>query len=160
MPFNLQFSPALQALAELKTEISMPQPLPAAPSLSRVLAEMGPLPREALFLGVASDGLPVLLNLHDPHPGPLLIAGDAGSGKTVFLQTIAHAVAETHSSDDVQIGVLTGHPDEWENVEATSQCLGIFPIHHESGQHFMSSLASWAHTNKPAHHSLLFLIYD
>ena len=160
MPFNLQFSPALQALTELKTEISTPQPLPATPNLNRVLAEMGPLPREALFLGVASDGLPVLLNLHDPHPGPMLIAGDAGSGKTVFLQTIAHAVAETHSSDDVQIGVLTGHPDEWENIEATSQRVGIFPIHHDSGQYFMSSLASWAHTNRHAHHSVLLLIDD
>ena len=98
MPTNRQFSLALQALTELKTEsnacskpaVGMP------PALSDVLAEIGPLPPEALFLGVASDHLPVLLNLYDPHPGPMLIAGDAGSGKTAFLQTIAHSVIQTH----------------------------------------------------------------
>lgn len=54
----------------------------AAPALRDVLAELGPLASEALFLGVASDNLPVLFNLDDLHPGPMLIAGDAGSGKT------------------------------------------------------------------------------
>src|SRR5512139_2827767 len=96
-----QFSLALDALARLNpdTESKDPvpaQPVPDAPKLDRVLADIGPLPPEALFLGIASDGLPVLLNLHNPHPGPMLVAGDAGSGKTTFLRTIAHSVAQTH----------------------------------------------------------------
>src|SRR5512139_1948863 len=95
---NRQFSLALEALAELKMETSSrpAQPIPAAPSLNGVLAELGPLPREALFLGVASDGLPVLLNLHDPLPGPMLVVGDAGAGKTAFLQFLARSITETH----------------------------------------------------------------
>src|SRR5688572_32420075 len=113
MTTNRQFSLALQALTELQTETSTHprsgQLVPAAPSLSTVLAEMGPLPRQALFLGVASDGLPVLLNLHDPHPGPMLVAGDAGSGKTAFLQTVAHSIAQTHQSDDAEFGVITNY---------------------------------------------------
>ena len=67
---NRQFSLALEALAELKADDTAPpssvEPMPAAPSLSEVLAGIEPLPREALLLGVASDGLPVLLNLRDP----------------------------------------------------------------------------------------------
>ena len=121
---------------------------------------MGPLPHQALFLGVASDGLPVLLNLHDPHPGPVLVAGDAGSGKTVFLQTIVHSVAQTHSSEDVQLGVISSHPEEWESVETTPTCVGIFHTQEKSAQDFMSSLAAWAHTNKDARQSLLLLIDD
>jgi hypothetical protein len=162
MTTNRQFSLALQALTELKTETSTPppsgQPVPAAPNLSTVLAEMGSLPRQALFLGVASDGLPVLLNLHDPHPGPMLVAGDAGSGKTVFLQTIVHSVTQIHSSDDVQLGVITAHPEEWENVEASAHCVGIFRTEENSAQDFMSSLAAWAHANKQARQSVLLLI--
>ena len=72
MPTNRQFSMTLQALTELKTDTSTPPPKPTgrlAPALSDVLAEIGSLPAEALFLGVASDGLPVLLNLYDSHPG-------------------------------------------------------------------------------------------
>jgi len=164
MTTNRQFSLALQALTDLKTETSTPplsgHSVPVAPSLSTVLAEMGPLPHQALFLGVASDGLPVLLNLHDPHPGPVLVAGDAGSGKTVFLQTIVHSVAQTHSSDDLQLGVITSHPDEWESVETTPHRVGIFDTQEKSAQDLISSLAAWAHTNKDAHQSVLLLIDD
>jgi hypothetical protein len=162
MTTNRQFSLTLQALAELKTETSTPppQPIPVAPGLGTVLAEMGPLPRHALFLGVASDGLPVLLNLHDPHPGPVLVAGDAGSGKTVFLQNIVHSVAQTHGSDDVQLGVITAHPEEWESAETTSHCVGIFHTQEKSAQDFIASLAAWAHTNRDVRQSVLLLIDD
>lgn len=162
MPTNRQFSIALQALTELKTETSLSpsKPVPAAPALSDVLTELGPLPLEALFLGVASDNLPVLLNLYDPHPGPMLIAGDAGSGKTAFLQTIAQSVAQTHAANDVQFGVVTNYPEEWERIAATPHRVGVFPVGHRGTQEFMQSLASWAHANKNTHQCVLLLVDD
>jgi hypothetical protein len=162
MPTNRQFSLTLQALTELKTDISAPpsRPMPAAPALSDVLAEIGSLPPEALFLGVATDGLPVLLNLYDSHPGPILIAGDAGSGKTAFLQTIVHSVAQTHSSNDIQFGVITNYPDEWESIESTPHRVGVFPVGHSGTQEFVGSLTSWAHSNKNAHQCILLLVDD
>jgi hypothetical protein len=161
MTTNRRFSLALQALTELKTESTpQPQPVPAAPSLKDVLAELGSLPREAMFLGVASDGLPVLLNLHNPHPGPVLLAGDAGSGKTAFIQTLARSVAQTHRSNDVQYGVVTNYPDEWESIEETPHRVGIFPIGHNSTRDFIHSLATWAHANKNSQQCVLLLIDD
>lgn len=165
MPTNRQFSIALQALTELKTETSAPASaakptIGVAPALSDVLAELGPLPLEALFLGVASDNLPVLLNLYDPHPGPMLIAGDAGSGKTAFLQTLGQSVMQTRKSTDVQFGVITNYPDEWESIEATPHRVGIFPVGHKSTQDFIQSLASWAHANKNTHQCVLLLVDD
>ena len=60
MPTNRQFSLTLQALTELKADTSTPlpssKPIPLAPNLSAVLAEIGSLPTEALFLGIATDG--------------------------------------------------------------------------------------------------------
>lgn len=163
MSTNRRFSLDLQALTELKNETSTPPSKPTvgiAPTLNDVLAKIGPIPSEALFLGVAADGLPVLLNLYDPHPGPMLIAGDAGSGKTAFLQTIAHSVAQTHRSEDVQYGVITNYPDEWESIPATPHRMGIFPVGLNGTQEFIRSIAVWAHSNKNTHQCVLLLVDD
>ena len=160
MNTHRQFSLALQALTELKTETSPSKPLPVAPALSTVLAEVGSLPLEALFLGIASDGLPVLLNLYDPHPGPMLVAGDAGAGKTAFLQTVAQAAAQTHSANDLQFGIITNYPDEWKSIEGMTHLAGIFPVGHQSTQEFIASLVTWAHSNKNTHQCMLLFVDD
>lgn len=118
------------------------------------------MPREALFLGVASDDLPVLLNLHDPIPGPILITADAGSGKTALLQTIALAAGQMHQPENVQFGVLTNHPDEWSGLESIPNNVGVFPLYHQSAEDFILSLASWAHGNKTSQQSVLLLLDD
>ena len=160
-----QFSLALDALARLKpdTESKDPspaQPVPAAPNLDRVLADIGPLPPEALFLGIASDGLPVLLNLHNPHPGPLLVIGDAGAGKTDFLQFIARALSLTHQESDLQYGVVTDRIEEWDRARKTDHLVGIYEPDQKGAQDFILSLVSWAHSNKNAAQSVLVLIDD
>lgn len=163
-PVNRQFSLALEALAELKSETkTLPlrgTPLSAAPDLDRVLAEIGPLPREALFLGIASDGLPVLLNLHDPLPGPILITGDAGSGKTAFLQTIIESAKRTHQPESLQVLVISPHIDEWQNASKSPLFAGLFSSHHNGAQDTILSLASWAHSNGNGRQTVLLLIDD
>src|SRR5512141_974889 len=165
MTENNRYALMLEALAELKPEIdsarrSQSQPVPALPPLSEVLTEFGPMPQEALFLGVASDGLPVLLNLHDPVPGPVLIGGDAGTGKTALLQMIALAAARMHQPQELQFGVLTNHPDEWSGFESITNNVGVFPLYHRSAEDFILSLASWAHGNKTSQQSVLLLLDD
>jgi len=158
-----RYSLIIEALAELKPEIDAARsvkPVPALPPLSEVLAEFGPMPPEALFLGVASDGLPVLLNLHDPIPGPLLITGDAGTGKTGLLQIISRAAGKMHQPQELQFGVLTNHPDEWSAFEDIPNNVGIFPFYHRSAEDFILSLASWAHENKTSRQSVLLLLDD
>jgi len=156
----------MEAMAELKPELDAERarqvkPTPALPSLSKVIADYGPMPSEALFLGIAlDDGLPVLLNLHDPVPGPILISADPGAGKTVLLQTVALAVGKMHQPDNVQFGVLTNHPDEWNGMEDIPNNVGIFPLYHQSSEDFILSLASWAHGNKTSQQSVLLLLDD
>ncbi len=157
-----QFNLALESYLELKTDMPslQPTPVPAPPTLDSVLAEIGPLPLEALFLGVASDGLPVLLNLHDPLPGPLLVVGEAGAGKTGFLRTVARSLIQTHTSDDLQYGVVTDHADEWDMIGKTKHCMGMYSTHQKGLQDFILSLASWAHENKSSKQSILLLVDD
>jgi len=156
----------MEAMAELKPELDAERarqvkPTPALPSLNEVLADYGPMPPEALFLGIAlDDGLPVLLNLHDPVPGPILISADPGAGKTALLQTVALAVGKMHQPDNVQFGVLTNHPDEWSGMEDIPNNVGIFPLYHQSAEDFILSLASWAHGNKTSQQSVLLLLDD
>ena len=164
------FSLMLEAMAELQPEIDAAQtpsdqaPVtslrPAAPSLFDSLSELGPLPSEALLLGLAPDGLPVLLNLHDPHPGPLLIAADPGAGKTALLQLIAQAAAHMHPPAQVQFGVVTNYPDEWGHLVELEHCVGVFPTYHDSAIDFLSSLSGWAHANKGSQQSILLLLDD
>jgi len=136
------------------------RPVFSQPSLNSVLAGFGPMPEEAMFIGVASDELPLLLNLHDPIPGPLLIIGDPGTGKTSLLQTIAQAVGRMHKPEKVQFGVMTRHPDEWNGFEGIRNNVGIFSIHHKASEDFILSLASWAHGNRSGQQSVLLLLDD
>lgn len=165
MTTSRQFSMSLDALARLKMggtsmEPGHSQPVPAAPPLDRVLAEIGPLPRQALFLGIASDGLPVLLNLQDPTPGPLLVVGEEESGKTAFLQSVARSLALTHPESDLQYGVITSYTDEWEEVSKTGHQVGVFDVDRTGAQDLVLSLASWAHSNRNTTQSVLILIDD
>jgi hypothetical protein len=162
MSTNRQFSLVLESTLKLKADAPTlhPAPLPAPPTLSSVLADIGPLPREALFLGAASDGLPVLLNLHDPTPGPLFVTGDAGAGKTGLLQSIVKSLIRTHKASDLQYGLITDHADEWGQVEDTSHRMGVFSASQKDAQDYLLSLSTWAHANKRSDQSILLLIDD
>jgi hypothetical protein len=118
------------------------------------------MPAEAMFMGVASDGLPMLLNLHDPVPGPLLILGDAGAGKTNLLRVIAQAVGLMHQPGNLQFGVLTNQPEEWSGLQKIPNNVGVFPFYATSSEEFILSLASWAHGNKTSSQSVLLLLDD
>jgi hypothetical protein len=164
MTTNRRFS--LDLLDRLKlggNNTSDPDPDQSPPrtsSLEKILSQIGPLPRQALFIGIASDGLPVLLNLHDPTPGPMLVIGEGRAGKTSFLKCIGRSLSLTHSEDDAQYGVITTRPEEWEQVEKTAHRVGIFDVTQVGAQELVQSLASWAHSNRNTTQSVLILLDD
>jgi hypothetical protein len=158
--FSLDLLDRLKLGGNDSSEPDPDQPEAGAPTLEKVLAEIGPLPPQALFIGIATDGLPVLLNLHDPTPGPLLVIGEQGAGKTTFLRSIGHSLSLTHAEGDAQYGVITTRPEEWEQVEKTVHRVGIFDVTHVGAQELVQSLASWAHSNRSTTQSVLILIDD
>lgn len=131
---------------------------PVRPLLRHVLKNIGPLPEEALLLGIADDGLPVLLNLWDPTPGPLLIAGDSKSGKTDFLKIITSFVASTHEPDEIQYGVITARPHEWDGYVNHPHCIGIFALQDTGPTDFIRALVAWIKMNRNTHQSILLLV--
>lgn len=157
----------IEAMAEIIQEDSQRKaatppppspPEPAFPTLRTVLADLSPLPREALFLGVASDGLPVLLNLYDSVPGPILITGDSNSGKTKLLQTIARAAELLHSPDIVQFGVVTETPEEWKAFIGKESNAGLYLAGDDTTKELLQALVTWAHQNRGDGQFVLLLI--
>lgn len=162
METNNRFDLMIDTLSDLAEEKRAHQtrPTTALPSLKSLLTESNALPQEALYLGLAEDGLPVLLNLYDPTPGPILITGDRESGKTALLKMISRAVDMIHSPAEVQYCVISNHPNEWMRVDQSENCVGLYPVQHESTANILESLVDWAHTNKGKDHSVLVMIDD
>ena len=143
------FHQALDALVELKAELAEYTPvLPDEPTLDAVLRGLEPFPRDHLFLGQATDDLPVMLNLSDSAAGPLLIQGDAGAGKTEYLKSVASAIEICNSPREVQYGVVTDRPQEWADRPASAHNIGVFPVRERIALDFILSLNSWAHSNR------------
>lgn len=138
---------------------------PDLPALEEVQATLESLPQDTLMLGMAADGLPVLLNLYELAPSPILVVGDRGSGKTALLQLLARSVdlcaAPTRSQDpgDVQFGVVSNFTDEWSSLEASAASMGIWPAFHSSAEGFIHNMLNWA--DRPLHgRQVLILLLD
>ncbi len=67
--------------------------------------------RDAALFGLATDGLPVILHFGNPRPGPILVSGQSGSGKTNLLRCMARSAARY--CREIGIHVITDRPDEW-----------------------------------------------
>ena len=155
-----QFLLALQAYQEIQADLHQEQQrLPRGGLSSKVESHGDRVTNTSsgsLLLGMAEDSLPLLLDLYNPAPGPLLVAGDGGSGKTVFLQSLAYA-SGLADPGDIQFGVLTPFPEEWAAFEALPHCLGIWPAYHPSATSFISHLAGWAQALRGTRQALLLL---
>jgi len=164
MTLNDSFSLALRAFLELQPELEQAgRPavaFPVQPPLQDILEQFAPLPPDALFIGVAEDGLPVLLNLSDPAPGPILVASDSGCGKTNLLRLLAHLTDILQDPGDLQFGVITAFPDEWNSLESSPNSLGIWPVSHETARELLSMLVSWAGRYRRGRQNVLLLLDD
>ena len=155
-----RFSLTLHTLAKLAADKDRihSAPFPALPSLNSVLAEFAPLPRTALFLGLATDGLPILLNLLDPLPGPLMIVGDIGCGKTNFLRTISSSINQAHSPNEVSFSIIASDLSEWKAFQHSRNCANLLSPSEPNVVSALHSLVEWAHSNKGAEQISLLLI--
>jgi hypothetical protein len=118
--------------------------MPSLPLLEEVISMLSPLPDESAFLGLASDGLPLLLNLFDPAPGSVMVLGDAGAGKTAFLKVIARALALSHKPARADYAVISPLPHEWEGWNTQPNCMGIWPSSSRETGDLLFDLAAWA----------------
>ena len=155
-----QFSPTLESFANLTSDADTQHStlLSALPSLNSVLSEFAPLPRATLFLGLATDGLPILLNLLDPLPGPIMITGDEGSGKTNFLRIITSVLDRVHALNEVTYSVITDNAAEWKDFQRSRNCEDVFSPRELKVQSHLHSIVARAHSNKGGQQIRLLII--
>jgi len=153
---------ALQSYQEIKAELRQSEGSLQVTSenfaLEQPTDKVARLTGGSLLLGLAEDGLPLLLDLYDPAPGPLLVAGDGGSGKTAFLQSLAQA-SDLQNPGEIQFGVLTPFPEEWTGLEAQPNCMGIWPACHLATSDFLSQMVSWADV-LPSSRQAVLVLFD
>jgi hypothetical protein len=126
--------------------------------LPEVLQQLSPLPNAVILVGVAADGLPVLLNLRDPASGPLLLAGDTGAGKTRLLQMMARAIELVHNTADVRYAVLTERTAEWTQFAGSPHCEGILAAGHALAQDYLAGLAETIRRRRSQSHFLVLML--
>ncbi len=176
MTISNTFSMALQAFQELMPEIkeqkkktyrrspamtiSPAATLPSAMTLEELIAQNPTLPRDTLMFGMANDGLPILLNLYEPAPSPVLVLGESGVGKTSLMQTLARATDLVQEPSNIQFGVVTNHPEEWQAIEVSPASLGVWPANHPSSREFIQRIADWGRQPEHGRQTIILFLDD
>ncbi len=137
-----QIAIALKALQEVQQETAGlvdETPQAGADPLDAFLS----IPETGLVLGLANDGQPILLDWSNPAPGPILVTGDRGSGKTAFLQGLLQVASLTHSPKRIQFMVVTDFPAEWSKRRFSHQLAQVYPAYEIATADVIFQLASW-----------------
>ena len=134
---------AIRAFREVQIEMGMDPTVGQVlfPGLSETLEQISNLPGDALLFGIAADGMPLLLQLRDPRPGPVLVLGEKGSGKTEFLQVMLRASQRLSAASGTQFAVLTAHPADFDDFVPNDSYLGVWPSYSDDATEMLYQLA-------------------
>lgn len=129
------------------------RPLPVKPSgrnmtLRQAIASFSHLPPQTAILGVCEDGLPVLLDLTDDRPGPLMVCGDDGVGKTDLMQALVQTAISLNSSNEVKYSVIASAPEQWAALDGARtrdrHCFGFASAYSDEAGGVIMKLAEIA----------------
>lgn len=157
-----QLTTALRALREVEEEQGVKTTVPDLPIFTEAkpyLDQLGDLPSASLLFGAADDGLPILLDLHEPRTGPILILGDAESGKTGLLQAVLKNAIHRGDRSNVQFAVLTQNPDDWSRFESDA-LIEVVPMHPREARDLFFHASAWMDDPDRDPESALVLLID
>lgn len=134
------------------------------PTVNEIVESLSPLPTEAIVLGMADDGLPVLFNtstIFGTSPNIMIWNGEVG-----FLKSVAEFILnrDPDEKDEIEFVVFTRNMEEWgfladkSNKVRNSPCIGVIPFWSDLADQVLLGLASWIHQGIHPNHSVIVLI--
>lgn len=137
-------------------------------SLKDVVYKMGLMPKGVVLLGIAEDGLPVLLHARDSKAPNIIIWNRLARQGLRILKVIAEYLFSHHKSDKIEFVVFTRNPGDWGELNdygfgtnSNTACIGIIPIYSELAEVVMRGLARWANeSHKSAKAPVILMIDD
>ena len=150
-------------VTQLFKEMPHQMGLPAVQNTSRlfpdadILAGFSNWPSDGLLLGMAADGLPVLLRLRNPRAGSILITGDRSSGLTSFLKTLvrtSHLLALPRGTRYV---LLTDTPNRFYDIDPFSHSLEVYPVYQDAAIELVNEI-SWRIQFQEVSRPVVFMI--
>jgi len=103
--------------------------IPSKVELVQFLEKFCHLSYQTIPIGVTDAARPLLLDLADPQPGPILVLGDEGRGNTDLLKVLAHSACANQSSQEIKFLVISSQPGEWKSwlgsLQKPERCLAI-----------------------------------
>lgn len=119
---------------------------PATP-LTRLLTDNPGLPQQTAILGICDDQLPMLLDLNDPSPGSLLVAGDERQQQLDLLRTAISSVILRNTPRSVQFIIFSHLPGAWQDWvnghHFERYCMGIIGVDLPEASEWIQNLAEW-----------------
>jgi len=136
------------------------------PTLEDVVSEIGPLPSEAILLGIVEeDNLPLLFDtsLWSGIVSPNILIWN---GETDFLKLVAEYILnrDDNEKDEMEFVVFTRNVEEWEflanktNRVKNSPCIGVIPFWSDLADQVLLALTSWIHAGHHPNHSIVVLV--
>ena len=122
-------------------------------NMKNVIGNIGPLPREAALMGVAADGLPVLLNVDDPEPQAILYISDDLRSASSAMKTIIRFYAEkeynqSNAAYKARSAVVTPFVKDWDYLfRNNEEVFAVVPTYDTKADDLIYSASAYIHSN-------------
>ena len=114
------------------------------PGLAALLQQIGGLPDYAILLGVCSDSLPFVLDLTNPAPGSILIAGDHHPDSLKLLDSMLVSAGLLNKPSKVNYDLLCEAGDLSLQACSLANCNQVLDISDSSAAERISTLVALA----------------
>jgi hypothetical protein len=133
------------------------------PNLQGLIDDIGPLPPYSIVIGGCDDRSHLFMDLTDPAPGSILIAGDDRSGRSRLLNSILYSSAMLNSPRRVRYAIITPDLSRLEYLTQRPQCYKAHAT--ETGEaidlvYEMAEIADYRRNNQQMGSAIILAVDD